>query len=208
VSLRHLKHVSSKRQIALIASIILVCAAGARADKIDLTITSATFSATCVGGLSTCIEEVNGSLLYDTATETVTDVSMQVRGTLSADLVPGPVPHCLSEGCLTGPFYDSGALSFDDPIEFGLALNLSAISAAPNTPSPVSLVGLLPGNPTLLYVPAACGGDQPNCDTLGAFQAAMTPTTCSCRGPIHRWTKPARSPVQSFSQRELRCLDY
>jgi hypothetical protein len=170
LSLLHRKPVSSKLPIAAAALIVLLCAAGARADKVDIIITNATFSATCIGGASTCTEVVNGSLLIDTAAQTVIDASMQLTGTLNANLVLGTVPQCVSPGCLGGStFYDSGVLPSHDPIEFGLVLNSAAIEAAPNTPSPVSLVGLQPGNPTVLYVPALCGGDQPDCNAPGAF---------------------------------------
>ena len=101
-------------------------------------------------------------------TGTLTD-SLELTGSLNASLSLGPPPFCGSTGCLGGPFYDSGALPSEDPIEFGLVLNLPTILANPNTPSPVSLVGLQPGNPTVLYVPALCGDDQPACNAPGAF---------------------------------------
>jgi hypothetical protein len=158
------KCAASKFQMALVVLILVFSAAGARATVIDLTINDATFSATCVGGSGTCTEVVNGSLLLDTVTLTKT-ASAQLTGTLTASLVLGPPPSCVSPNCLgSDAFYDSGVLPSHDPIEFGLVLN----SLAPTNGS-VSLVGLQPGNPTVLYVPALCGGDQPNCNAPGSF---------------------------------------
>jgi hypothetical protein len=168
VSIRHGKHLSLKFQIALVAPILLLCAAGARADVIDITIINATFEATCVGGAGTCTEVVNGSLIFDTVALTRSD-SFQLTGTLNASLVPGLSPSCTSPGCLGGNgFYDSGVLPGYDPIEFGPVLNYPPLSSLLTT-TPVSLVGLQPGNPTVLFVPALCGGDQPLCNTTGAF---------------------------------------
>ena len=168
MSLRHGKHPSLKFQLALVAPILLLCVAGARADIIDITIINATFEATCVGGTGTCTEVVNGSLLFDTVALTRSD-SFQLTGTLNASLVPGSPPSCISPGCLAGNgFYDSGVLPSQDPIQFGPVLNYPPLSSL-LTSTPVSLVGLQPGNPTVLFVPALCGGDQPLCNTPGAF---------------------------------------
>jgi hypothetical protein len=156
VSLRHGKHPSLKFQLALVAPILLLCVAGARADIIDITIINATFEATCVGGTGTCTEVVNGSLLFDTVALTRSD-SFQLTGTLNASLVPGSPPSCISPGCLAGNgFYDSGVLPSQDPIQFGPVLNYPPLSSL-LTSTPVSLV------------PALCGGDQPLCNTPGAF---------------------------------------
>ena len=158
----------SGSRVALIAVIALFCVAGARADIIDITVMNATFEATCVGEGSNCKEVVNGSGLLDTVAGTLSDVSFQLTGTLNASLVPGPPPSCVSPGCLNGGLYDSGVLSGHDPIEFGLVLNYPPLSSLLTT-TPVSLVGLQPGNPTVLFVPALCGGDQPLCNTAQAF---------------------------------------
>jgi hypothetical protein len=157
----------SGSRVALIAVIALFCAAGARADIIKLTVMNATFEATCVGGTGTCTEVVSGSGLLDTVAGSMSDFSFQLTGTLNASLVPGPPPSCVSPGCLDA-LYDSGVLPGYDPIEFGLVLNYPPLSSLLTT-TPVSLVGLQPGNPTVLFVPALCGGDQPLCNTPGAF---------------------------------------
>ena len=156
VSVRNQKRAASRFQMTLVVLILLFSAAGARATVIDITFNDATFSATCVGGSGTCTEVVNGSLLLDTVALTTTG-SAQLVGTLTATLVPGPTPFCVSPGCLgSDAFFDPGVLPSPDPIEFGLVLN----SIAPAN-GPVSLVGLQPGNPTVLYVPALCGVTNP-----------------------------------------------
>jgi hypothetical protein len=154
-------------QIAFAAPLLLLGAAGARADIIDLTVINATFEAECIGGTGTCTEIVNGSALLDSAAGAISDFSFELTGTLNASLVSGQPPQCLSPGCLD-PAYDSGVLPGFDPIEFGLVLNYPPLSSL-LTSSPESLVGLQPGNPTVLFVPALCGGDQSKCNTVGAF---------------------------------------
>ena len=96
MSLRHGKHSSLWLQVALVAPILLLGAAGAHADIIDLTVMNATFEATCVGGTGTCMEVVNGSILLDTVAQTKSG-SYDLTGTLTATLAPGTTPFL----CLT-----------------------------------------------------------------------------------------------------------
>jgi hypothetical protein len=167
VSLRRLKQSSSKFQMALVALIPLLCAAGARADSFDITIINATFSAECIGNTGTCTEVINGSALYDSVTNMVSDVSMSLTGTLTASLDGSGnssalynCPVCL----LPAYIYDSGVLPSDDPIEFGPSLSLVFGFDAP-TPEPLEGGA----NNTTLAVPSSCGGDQPLCGTTGSF---------------------------------------
>jgi hypothetical protein len=167
VSLRRLKQPSSKFQIALIALIPLFCATGARADTFDITITNATFSATCIGGTGTCSEVVNGSFVLDyggsVASDVASDVSIQLTGTLAASL-DGlyPAPYCVSPLCVVNGYtYDSGVLPSFDPIEF------SPDFPTLNAPTPEALAGGADGSE--LYVPTLCGGDQAACNSTGSF---------------------------------------
>jgi hypothetical protein len=93
----------SGSRVTLIAVIVLFCAAGARADSVDITVMNATFEATCVGGTGTCTEVVNGSTLFNTVTGATSDLSFQLTGTLNASLVQGPPPSCVSPGCALTP---------------------------------------------------------------------------------------------------------
>ncbi len=52
----------------VLSLVLLLCAAGARADNIQITIINATFEAPCVGGTGTCTEVINGYFDFDTAT--------------------------------------------------------------------------------------------------------------------------------------------
>ena len=161
---------SPRLQVPFIALILLCCAASARASSLNLTIINATFSATCIGGGSTCTEVVNGSAVFDTVTNTFSNISLHLTGTLAASLnsyVPNgsPGPPCVSPNCLQGGgfFYDSGVLPAHDPIEFGPALSgFPSLNA-----SPLPLTGGASG--TAFYIPTLCGGDQPLCNTVGSF---------------------------------------
>ena len=162
MSLGRPKQSSSKFQMALVALIPLLCAAGARADVFDITFINVTFSATCIGETATCSEVINGSLDYNSVTGAGSNISLQLTGTLTASLDGvGVPPYCVSGGCFNSSFYDLGALPSHDPIEF--SPSVSSFNAP--TPEPVE------GGPneTELYVPALCGGDQPLWNTTGAF---------------------------------------
>jgi hypothetical protein len=161
------KQQSSKFQIALVALIPFLCAAGARADSYDVTVMNATFTAECVGDTGTCTEVVNGSAVYDDVANELSDISFQLTGTLNASLDgsytgAGTNPCIGSPNCLSPDLvYDLDAVSTDFPIEFALVLPTL------DAPTPEPIEGG-PGN-TELFIPATCGGDQPNCDTTGVF---------------------------------------
>ena len=147
---------------ALAALILLFGSATARADILGfVTITDATYQATCVGGNGTCTEVVNGTFEGDLTTGTIFNVSLQLTGTLAASLDGyfSGKGTCIGTGCLTGAFYDTNAVSGDNPIEFSPTL--------PTIPEPV------PTNidfaSSSLFVPTLCGGDQPNCNVTGNF---------------------------------------
>jgi hypothetical protein len=160
---------------AALILLLLLCPTGARADSFLITVINATFSTTCIGGLGTCTEVVNGSGLYNAATNTGSDLSMTLTGTggLNASLdgnyfngsgtnpCVDNSPICLPSGLSF--FYDSGAVSGDDPIEF----HIDASSFGLNAPTPEPLVGG-PGG-TELAVAGLCGGDQPSCGQTGTF---------------------------------------
>jgi hypothetical protein len=163
-----------KVQMAFAALILLICATGARADTYLITVIDATFSTTCIGGSGTCTEVANGTALYNTATNTGSDVSMTLtgngglNGSLDGFYDGSGTNPCVdnSSNCLPSDlsfFYDSGAVSGDDPIEF----HIDASSFGLNAPSPEPLVGG-PGG-TELFVPDLCGGDQLSCGQTGTF---------------------------------------
>ena len=160
---------SSKFPIAFVALALFFCTANARGSLLTLTIINATFSATCIGGGTTCTEVVNGSAAIDTATNTISGITLQLTGTLALSLnsfapAAGPLPVCVSPLCLPGGdfFYHSPTISGQDPIEFGPALPSVAI-----TSSPQPLVGGPTG--TGFYIPSNCGGNQPLCNSVGSF---------------------------------------
>lgn len=169
MSLHFRSQTSSKFPIALLLAVtLLFCTANARASILTMTIINATFSATCIGGGTTCTEVVNGSAVIDTATNAFSNVTFQLAGTLAVSLntfapAAGPLPACVSPLCLPGGdfFYHSptGGL---DPIEFGPALPSLSI-----TSSPQPLVGGPTG--TGFYIPTNCGGSQPLCNSVGSF---------------------------------------
>ena len=146
---------------ALLGLLLIFGAVCARADTYEVTFINVTFSATCIGG-GTCTEVINGSGLYDPATDTASKVSIVLTGTLNASLNSYGAPTCTAPGCLQpNVLYDSGALPGFNPIEFSPAI---AMFDAP-TPQP-----LLPGaGGAILFVPGQCGGDQPACNSNGAF---------------------------------------
>lgn len=162
--------ISSKFPVAfLLAGTLIFCTANARASILTLTIINATFSATCVGGGSTCTEVVNGSAVIDTATDTSSGSTLQLTGTLAILLnafapAAGPFPVCSSPLCLQGGdfFYHAPTLPGQDPIEFGPAL-----PSLSTTSSPQPLVGGPTG--TGFYIPTNCGGNQPLCSSMGSF---------------------------------------
>ena len=157
MSLRH-----SETDLAVAALILLFAAPAAHADVIGLvTITNATYQATCVGGVGTCTEVVNGTFEGDFTTGGIFDISLQLTGTLTASLDGffSGTGTCIGAGCLTGAFYDTNAVTGDNPIEFSPTLG--------TIPEPV------PTNidfaTSSLFVPTLCGGDQPNCNVTGDF---------------------------------------
>src|SRR5579864_8440400 len=99
---------------ALAALILLFGAATARADVLGLvTITNATYRATCVGGDGTCTEIVNGTFEGDLTTGAIFNASLQLTGTLTASLDGffSGQGTCTGPGCLIGAFYDTNAVS-------------------------------------------------------------------------------------------------
>jgi|SRR5205809_1179806 len=58
----------------------------ANADLFDITITDATFSATCVGGTGTCTEIVNGAFRFNSVTFAASSISLVLSGTLATTL--------------------------------------------------------------------------------------------------------------------------
>lgn len=111
----------------------------------------------------TCTEVINGSGLYDSATDTATNLSITMTGTLTAALDLYGAPVCTAPGCLTpNILYDSGTLPGFNPIEFSPTLPTL------DAPTPQSLTG--GPDQTLLFVPGACGGDNTaTCGQPGSF---------------------------------------
>lgn len=149
--------------LAFVSLLVLLGASQARADIYQITFFNVTFSATCIGGVGTCTEVVNGSGLYDSVAKTASGLStINLTGSLNVPFNAYGNPSCGAPGCLGGGvLYDSGTLSGFNPIEF--SPNLPTFDA----PTPVALTG--GSNGTLLFVPGACGGNQPNCNKQGAF---------------------------------------
>lgn len=160
-------HVSSSvcRRVLfmLFGALPLLSPVASRADTFNVTFINVTFTATCIGG-GTCTEVINGSGHYDSVAGTASGISILLTGTLNASLnVYGTPPICTAPACLQAPvLYDANALAGFNPIEFAPTINLT-IDAT--TPQPI------PGGPNgaLLFVPGMCGGDQPACNTTGAF---------------------------------------
>lgn len=147
---------------ALLGTILLLFAGGARADIYDITFINVTFSAPCIRTTATCTETINGSGLYDAVARTATGISISLTGTLNASLDGFGAPACGVPGCLKPPvLYDMGVLPGYNPIEFSPSLPTF------DAPTPESLSGGVNGS--LLFVAHFCGGDQPACNTTGAF---------------------------------------
>jgi len=154
--------------IAFLTALFLLCPTGAHADTYQITFINVIFTATCIGG-GTCTEVINGSGLYDPASDTAWDISIQMTGTLNASLDSYGTPTCTAPGCLSGSgvtgsrvLYDPNASPGFNPIEFNPNLGNQF-----DAPTPQALTG--GPNGTLLFVPNMCGGDQPACNTTGAF---------------------------------------
>jgi hypothetical protein len=146
----------------LLGVFLLFCPVGARADIYYVTITNATFTATCIGGSGTCTEIINGTGFYDPVTNTASDVSVSFTGTLNGSLDIYGTPTCTASGCIPGPIlYDAAALPGFNPIEFSPDIDNF------NAPTPQPLLAGPTG--AELFVPGQCGGDQPACNTTGAF---------------------------------------
>ncbi len=145
----------------LLGVFLLFCPVGARADIYYVTITNATFTATCIGG-GTCTEVINGTGFYDPVANTATDVSVSFAGTLNGSLDIYGIPTCTASGCISGAvLYDAGALPGFNPIEFAPDIdNFDAPTSQPLLAGPTGAE---------LFVPGLCGGDQPACNTTGAF---------------------------------------
>lgn len=150
-----------KTGLAVLGTLLLICPLHLRADNIYyVTITNATFTATCIGG-GTCTEVVNATGYYDPLTNIATDVNGSITGTLNVELTFG-IPTCTAPGCFSGgTLYDANAKPGFNPIEFNP--NLSIYNESNPTPLPTGPDG------AELFVPAKCGGDQPACNTVGAF---------------------------------------
>ena len=127
----------------------------ANADFFDITITDATFAATCVGGTGTCTETVNGSFAFDSLTFAASSVSLVLSGTLATTL-NGYGGAGFGPGLMFLDFFDDTVTGFT-PINLGLALPDPLVSfSGPLDPA------------SSLFVPPFCGG-LPSCDALGSF---------------------------------------
>jgi hypothetical protein len=148
---------------ALLGAGLLLCAAGARADIYDVTFFNVTFSALCNGSSLTCTEVINGSGLYNSATDTASNLSITMTGTLTAALDLYGAPVCTAPGCLKpNVLYDSGTVVGSNPIEFSPTLPTF------DAPTPQALTG--GPNGTILFVPGGCGGDNTaTCGLPGSF---------------------------------------
>jgi len=159
---------------ALVAVLLLICPVGAHADTYNVTFINVTFTATCIGG-GTCTEVINGSALYDPVTDTGSNSTIQMTGTLNVSFdVYGVPPQCTASGCVSGNgptgsrvLYDPNALPGFNPIEFAPAVPAFSTPTPVDVPTPQPLLG--GPNGSLLFVPGMCGGDQPACNTTGAF---------------------------------------
>lgn len=155
--------------LGLLGAILLLNPSAARADVYSINFQNVTFTATCIGSKNTCTEVINGSGLYDPVTDTAWNISIQMTGTLNVSLDTYGTPTCNAPGCLSGSgstgsrvLYDPNALPGFNPIEFTPNLGDQF-----NAPTPQPLLGGPSGS--LLFVPGMCGGDQPACNTTGAF---------------------------------------
>jgi hypothetical protein len=158
----------SGSRIALIAVMALFCEVGARADIINITITNATFEATCVGGSGTCTEVINGSFDYNTATG-AGSISMTLAGTLAGTFALGPVA-CTGSLCFgsSNQIYIPPAVG-QNPIEFSPSIQPCPPPGFTAPPGGGNLCGGDPDLETGFIVPVNCGGNQPNCGAIGSF---------------------------------------
>jgi hypothetical protein len=149
--------------IWLLGAFLLLSPVGARADIYHVTFNNVTFTATCIGGGATCTEVINGFGDYNSATDAAFNLSINLTGSLNASLDAYGTPVCTAPGCLGKVIYDPNALLGFNPIEFNPGIQNF------NAPTPLPLIGGPTG--TLLFVPGACGGDQPSgvCGSNGTF---------------------------------------
>src|SRR5580693_3802202 len=105
----------------LMIAAVLLSAAQVRADVLSITIVNATYQATCVGGVGTCTEVINGSATGTGTFQNPTSVSanFSLTGTLNASLTSFGTPAVCNEGSCTLPplFFDTNALPGHSPIE-------------------------------------------------------------------------------------------
>jgi hypothetical protein len=146
----------------------LFCASGARADVLSIVVTNATYQATCVGGVGTCTEVINGTITGSGTFQNPTLVStnLSLTGTLNATLSGFGTPPLCNQGSCTIPplFFDANALSGHSPIEWNPTLNvLPAL-----TPTAIPTVG------SGLTIPTGCGGDVANCGATGTFPTSSS----------------------------------
>ena len=152
----------------VLSLVLLLCAAGARADNIQITIINATFEAPCVGGTGTCTEVINGYFDFDTATNMGTGGSLTLTGTLAGTFTGGPV--ACSGLCFGDPdeIYIPPAPG-SNPIEFSPSLQPCPPPGFTASPGGGNLCGGNPNLETGFIVPLNCGGNQPNCGMTGSF---------------------------------------
>jgi hypothetical protein len=149
------------RRIAILPLIVLMFAAVARADIMyDVTITNATFSATCVGSTSaTCSEVVNGSFLYDPAAETTSSASLLLTGSFATSLVSfEPADNFVNGVAILGFTTTAPTPPLEEPLLVSLEI--------PNPLSPLS--GNL-GSESQIVIPGGGCGGLPNCGAPGTF---------------------------------------
>ena len=166
---RILRSVSGWALFAAAGVVFLLCPAAARADIYDITFINVTFQGPCVGG-GTCSEVVNGSALYDAVSQTGSNSTIQLSGSLNVLFdAYGTPPQCTAPGCLKPPvLYSTDTPSGFNPIEL--------VPLLPTFDAPTPLPVLEGPNGTLLFVPFSCGGNQPACGMNGAFMGnGMTP---------------------------------
>jgi hypothetical protein len=148
--------------LGLLGAILLFNPSPSHADVYNVSFQNVTFTATCINSKDFCTEIINGSGLYDPVTDTAWNISIQMTGTLNVFLDAYGDPTCTAPGCIGGNLlYDPNALSGYNPIEFSPEIGQF------NAPTPQPLAG--GPNGALLFVPGMCGGDQPACNTNGAF---------------------------------------
>jgi hypothetical protein len=157
--------------LGLLGALLLLNPPHARADIYYVTFYNVTFTATCIGG-GVCTEVINGSGDYDPIADVASNILINMTGTLNASLDAYGTPTCTAPGCFNTSqskvLYDPNALPGFNSIEFSPDIDNF------NAPTPEPL--LVGPNGALLFVPNMCGGDQPACNTTGAFPGnSMTP---------------------------------